>query len=172
MCCFTTTIMIQAKIPPKNFKRTWWSPIERKWRVDKCLYHQSPSPTIWFHSVDKVTFHRNFAQPRPGRTYIPGLTFLKFSLRYFLVVLDIVLLAMSYLLITLIKCLKGHKSLQSLLRGDYLDQIQWIVGKLPNGGGVIFDPKNFVAFFFGNFGGVKTLNFQASQKKRKFFFRK
>ena len=35
----------------------------------------------------------------------------------------------------------------SLLRDDYLDQIQWIFGKLPNGGGVISDPKNFVAVF-------------------------
>ena len=50
------------------------------------------------------------------------------------------------------------------IRDNYLYQIHWIFGKLPNGGGgVISDLKNYVANFSikkEHFGAVKTMNFR------------
>ena len=37
-----------------------------------------------------------------------------------------------------------------MLRDGWLDQIKWIFGKVPKGGGVIFNTKNYV-LDFGNF---------------------
>ena len=46
------------------------------------------------------------------------------------------------------------------IRDAYAHKNGRIVGKLPKGGGVISDPKHFVADLFGNFEGEKQLIFR------------
>ena len=46
------------------------------------------------------------------------------------------------------------------VRDNYPNQIHWIFGKLPNGGGGHFRSEKFCCGFSGNFGAVKTMNFR------------
>ena len=57
---------------------------EIQWNIDSIFFAGYIYP-LWYMQYTyyvlqtDVSFCRNFAQPRPSRTYIPGLTFLKFS---------------------------------------------------------------------------------------------